>query len=456
MTARHDSLPSKANRQFICSMNSKSIDMKSTAVYKGLFYLLLVLSLTGEVLFAQNTNPTAADKHAEGMETNHIRVPNVLFSGVLLRNQEKNQTWYFPNVFEWFPANTVEGFVVNPQVKFTQHYNDGRFVSITPNVRYGFGNERLQAQLKIQHFYSPSKNAVLSLSGGRAMEQLYNESTLSALNNILYTFAYDQNFLKLYERSYVEVGHAFSPLKNFLLSTRVSWNERSPLTNLASFEEERIYTANNPTNIELSNAAFTEHQAVILEAELRWQIGHRLTKRRGQLVSEGEYPALTISYVNATDVILNGDVSYQKLSIGVQDEYKMGSAYGKWFVEAGDFLTKDQLTFVDFNHFKGRETVYGPYGNDQFQLLAYYTNSTADFYVQAHYEHHFSPLRKSGKSQIQPVAGIHYLYTDAGGHYVELGAGVDAILKFWRVDFYSSWREGKHESIGVRLGVTIE
>ncbi len=288
------------------------------------------------------------------------------------------------------------------------------------------------------------------------MEQLYNESTLNALANTLYTFAYDENFLKIYERSYVELAHTFSPQKNFLLSTTVSWNERSPLTNLVSFEEEGIYTANNPANAELTNTAFAKHQAVILEAELRWQIGHRLTKRRGQLISEGEYPALTLSYTNATDAILNGDVSYQNLSIGVQDEYKMGSAYGKWFVEAGDFLTKDQLTFVDFNHFKGRETIYGPYGIDQFQLLEYYANSTANLYLQGHYEHHFSPFRKNSKNSIQPVLGVHYLYTDAGGHYVELGAGVDTILKFWRIDFYNSWREGGHESTGVRLGFTIE
>ena len=430
--------------------------MKSTAARKGLFSALLTFLLMGQLLLAQNDQTTTDQDRAENLEANSIGFPNILFSGVLLQNKGKNQTWYFPNAFEWFPANTVEGFVINPQVKFTQNYEDGRFYSLSPNIRYGFGNERFQAQLKTQYFYNPTRNAVLSLSGGRAIEQLYGESTLSALNNTLYTFAYEENFLKIYERSYLELGHRFSPLKNFLLSTSIGWNERSPLSNLVSFEEEGIYAANDPTNVELPNTAFAKHRAVLLEAELRWQMGHRLTRRRGQLNSEGDYPALTISYVNATDAILGGNVAYQKLSVGVQGEYKVGQTRGTWFVEAGDFLKQDQLTFVDFNHFKGRETVYGPYGNDQFQLLEYYRYSTADFYVQGHYEHHFSPLRKSGKSRIQPVAGAHYLYTDAGGHYVELGVGVDAILKFWRVDFYNSWREGKHESAGVRLGFTIE
>jgi len=427
--------------------------MKAIKKYRNNVYAVLVCILFTQITQAQNED--VPQKKA----TNKISVPQVLFRGVLFENQEKNQVWYIPNVFELFPANTVEGFVFNSQVKFTQNYENGRFLSLNPNLRYGFGNERFQAHLKSQYYYSPKNFGLLELSGGRAIEQLYNESTLSAFNNTLSTFALSENFLKIYERTYVELGHTFSPLKNFLLTTKVSWNERNPLENLTRYEEDEDFTSNNPENFELDDTAFVKNTAVLFEAQLRWQLGHQMVRHRGEMLSKGKYPALTLSYANTTDNILGGGVSYQKLAFSVQDDFEIGDySFGKAFVEVGDFLSQDNLTFVDFNHFKGKETVYGDYDIDQFQLLEYYQNSTADFYVQAHYEHYFRPFYFIYDEQnYRPVAGVRYLYTEAGGHYTELGIGMDKMFKGnWRVDVYNSFRDGEHESFGVRVGFSID
>jgi hypothetical protein len=183
-----------------------------------------------------------------------------------------------------------------------------------------------------------------------------------------------------------------------------------------------------------------------------------MERRRGQFLSKGKYPAFTLSYTNATDEILGGDVSYEKLSLSIQDDYEIGYHRGRLFFELGDFLKKDNLTFVDFNHFKGKETVYGTYDNNQFQLLEYYSNSTAEFYVQGHYEHYFEPFYTIKEEfKFQPVIGVNYLYTEAGGNYVELGAGLDKMFgSDWRIDLYNSWREGKHDSFGVRIGFNMD
>ena len=273
------------------------------------------------------------------------------------------------------------------------------------------------------------------------------------------TFALNENLLKIYERTYVELGHTFSPVKDFLLTTNVSWNERNPLENLTKYEENEDFTSNNPENFELDDTAFTRNNAVLVEGKLRWQLGHQMVRQRGELVSKGKYPALTLSYINATDAILGGDVSFQKLAFSVQDDFEIGDySFGKAFVEVGDFLSQDNLTFVDFNHFKGKETVYGTYDIDQFQLLEYYQNSTADFYVQAHYEHYFRPFYFIyDELNYRPVAGIRYLYTEAGGHYAELGIGMDKMFSGnWRVDLYNSFRDGEHESFGVRVGLNFD
>ena len=122
----------------------------------------------------------------------------------------------------------------------------------------------------------------------------------------------------------------------------------------------------------------------------------------------------------------------------------------------GDFISKEELTFVDFKHFNGQRTVYGDFDIGDFQLLDYYQYSTTNFYIQGHYEHQWNGLTIRGKRNfLQPVIALHYLYTPAEGSYLEAGLGLNKLLKHWRVDFYNSWRRGKHESFGVRLGIVI-
>jgi len=408
-------------------------------------------------------NLNAQDKNSKYGVSNHnkkqdkpITISSILFGGVLVKNKAKRRVYYFPNAFEWFSVNTIEGFVINPQVKFTQNLDGNRFFTLTPSVRYGFENHRFQANIKSQFFYNPKKNGLVYISGGKSIEQIYSESTLSSLNNTLHTLLFKENFLKVYERTYAEIGHSFSPIKDFLFSSKVSWNERNPLNNLERFEEDDYYTSNNPVNSELSNTAFKMHQAFILQLKLRWQFRHQIVKKRGNLVSQGKYPSITLSYSNALLNVLGSDVSYQKIAVTLKDEYILGKTKGAWLVEIGDFLTNNELTFVDFNHFKGKQTFYGNYSNDQFQLLDYYYNSTSAIYFQAHYEHSFQPLTKSKKVKLKPVLGAHYLYTKTNGHYIELGGGLGKALGAWRVDFYSSFRNGDSESTGFRIGLVFD
>jgi len=420
-------------------------------------YLGLILFLLfAELLISQENNTLQIHNTPENLKVNTIGLSNILFSGVLLKNNKSSHVSYIPNIFELLPANTIEGFVINPQVKFSRNYNDNRFFSLTPNIRYGFGNKELYAQIKSNYFYSPKSNGQFIGSIGYTIEQLYEDNTLSALNNTLYTFILNENFLKIYQRSYIEFGHIFSPLKNFLLTTSINWNDRKPLNNLTRFEQNENFTSNAPKNIELENTSFENNQAVIFNVKLLWQIGHHLIKKKGNLVSKGKYPALTLSYTNATDKILGGDISYQKLAISVHKEFKTGLSYGQGFVEFGDFLKIDNITFLDFKHFKGNQTVYSSYTKDQFQLLNFYKFSTSELFIQAHYQHHFSLSRNKNKYKLQPVVGLHYLFTETAGHYIELGFGINKILKLWRIDIYKSWREWNQENFGIRLGIRLE
>ena len=57
------------------------------------------------------------------------------------------------------------------------------------------------------------------------------------------------------------------------------------------------------------------------------------------------------------------------------------------------------------------------------------------------------------KLNLQAVASANYLTTETIGNYVELGAGIEHIFKFMRVDYYWAFQDGSAFANGFRIGV---
>ena len=421
------------------------------------FSLLPYLSLNAQHQ-DKKTKPTPLpDTNKRSEKNRRAIVPQLLFSGVLLQNKTQKQVWYIPSLFELFPPNTIEGFVTNLHLSFTQYLSQGRFYNLKPWVRYGWGNQRIQAQLAAQFYYNPALKASVQLSGGRFVEQFNKESTLGALGNTVSTFLSKENYLKIYQRSYIALAHVIAPARNFLLNTTISWNERVSLQNLPQYNEPNgEFTSNDPVNDELPHTAFKKHQALLWNAQLRWQLAHQYVRKRGKFKSVSPYPAITVVYSGALAEAGGSDLSFQKVALRITEDFDAGrGGKGRFLIEAGDFISKDSLSFIDFNHFNGKRTIYGAFNIDDFQLLDYYRYSTTNFYLHSHYQHQFTPL-SLGRIKIRPILSANYLYTPAAGNYWELGVGLNKLLSIWRVGFYSSWLNHKHESIGVRFGVVLD
>ena len=92
-------------------------------------------------------------------------------------------------------------------------------------------------------------------------------------------------------------------------------------------------------------------------------------------------------------------------------------------------------------------------------MLDYYTYSTKNYFVEAHYEHDFSgfllnkfPLLR--KLKLNELAGVHYLYTDKNPNYFEVFFGLEK-LNTIRVDFVTAYAQDKKLAAGFRFGLEI-
>jgi len=313
----------------------KSLSMIQSFTFVALLCLALLVSesLPGQINQASTTSDSikSSPSYTPSRRTNKIRPQNLIFSGAALKYAKGRKLVYLPPLTNTLSANTVEGVVLDFRPSYTNKLPEGKFYYLKPSIRYGFSRSSLD------------------VSGGRYIKQLNEQSALAQNIYTSYTLLNEDNYLKIYEKTYLKLSNTSTLFKNLLLTGTLSWNERAPLENLPEYADGE-FTSNAPENLELDNTAFSRHQLTLLSLSLSWQANAKYTHKRGRFITEGE-------------------------------------------LETGDFISSEQLTFVDFNHFNGNQTIFN---NAQrlgdFQLLDYYTYSTRSAYLKAHYEHRWKGI----------------------------------------------------------------
>lgn len=426
---------------------------------KIFFYILpFILSFS---LFAQESQVENLDTtKTEHRDSSNTSIGRSIFAGILLHNKQKQQSLYISPLIDLFQFNTIEGFTTQLSGSYTKHLKSHRFYALKPKFRYGFGNQSFHSQVSFEHYYDPSRFASIEVSGGKFVEQLNSSNPISALNNTYYTLLFDRNFLKIYDNTFFEVSHTFSPIKDFLLTTDVNWAERSPLQNLSRYTVgNSTFTSNDPRNNELNSTAFATHKSLIFRTEISWQYKYKSIRSRGKFKSVSNHPKLTLTYVTGVPSILGSNLSYQKLAFQVEHIFKFKSIGSSQFhSEIGGFVSMDNLSFIDFKHFNGNRTLYDEFEISKFQLLDYFQYSTSRFYLESHYQHHFngSILRKISflkKTKIQSVISINHLYSQTNKNYWEFGMGIEKIFNKIRFDYYISLKEGVFQNNSIRFGI---
>ncbi|MBK7433849.1 MAG: hypothetical protein IPI66_08025 [Chitinophagaceae bacterium] len=156
---------------------------------------------------------------------------------------------------------------------------------------------------------------------------------------------------------------------------------------------------------------------------------------------------------------MGSDVNFDKWRFTISDDKNLKMAgLLKYKIGIGGFLNTKRLFIQDFQHFNGnRSTSASEYVNS-FQLAPYYLNSTtAAFHAFGHLEHHFNgmitnkiPLFKRLNWNL--VAGSNAFYVNTGNNYVEIFAGIENILKTFRVDFVAAYTNGNKAQATFRIG----
>lgn len=359
--------------------------------------------------------------------------------------------------------NTVEGAVLNLALHYRRWYADSpREFSFTPTFRYGWSNERFQAKIDGRYYYDPFKLSRIQASGGRFVSQLNSSEPISPFWNSFYTLIRENNYLKLFEKTYLNLAHQTEVRNGLMLALSVEYADRRPLVNTTDFRfadrANQSFTSNAPENAELPDTSFPRHQALFASLGLQFRPAQQyITRPDEKWVLGSRYPTFRLQYTRAFKGLLGSDVGYDKLAFSVNDRQRFGLVgTSSYQVQLGGFLRRDQLYFMDFRHFSGNQIMYaGTFSG--FQLLDYYRYSTTGRYLEAHFSHEFNgfifnKIPVFRRLKWQEVLTLNYLNTPASNHYLELGLGIEHIFKFFRVDFFTSFQSRQKVGTGIRTG----
>lgn len=394
-------------------------------------------------------------------KNNRLTLGKLLVFGYNHRNSYDNRNIYLQPIFRTFQFNTVEGLVTDFSLRYTKYDSLRHYWRVEPTIRYGFANQRLQAKLEVDYRFNPIKSGVISLSGGQYVEQLSRIESITPFLNSMYSLLDEQNFMKLYEKAFARLSYRREIKHGLGLFAVAEYAERREMRNHSDYRWRdvggREYTPNFILD-ENIDTRFPTNQALTLGLVLSFQFGqdYVLYPNR-KVIMNDRYPNILLNYRKGIPA-LGSDVDYDFLSLVIKDKLPVGMlGEGSLELDGGKFLRREQLSFVDYRHFKGNQTILSNFDFSSFQLLDYYRFSTNDWYFKAHYEHHFNGFLLNGipflrRLKWQTVVGGNYLYTEALGHYAELRLGIEHIFKVLRVDFVTAWQAGETLDTRVQIG----
>lgn len=401
--------------------------------------------------------------------TNKFKLGDII-GGYTYNNSYEDWRAGITSPIEAISFNTVQGWNANIGAFYTKGYNDfERYISVRGNINYGFSDDRLRGTLAATYKFNNKSRPYLTLSGGVITQQFNPNNPISKSLNTGFSLFNEENFMKIYENSYVQASYSNELFNGFRVNASLGYQRRKALFNTTDQawypQDNRDYTSNNPIDeTAFGVAPFDTHNIMKLNLTARINFAQNyLSYPDGKYnIPNRKYPTVILGYEKGFSSSID-DYNFDQVKIRVRQGLNVGDkGRFQYNIKAGKFFNGDDIAFVDYQHFNGNQTKVGSgsYLN-VFNNLPYYAASTNDSYLEMHAEHDFNgfllgrvPLLK--KLNFNLVLGAHALATPDNRPYQEYTIGLDNIgwgkFRFLRLDYVRSYQSG-FQSDAVLIGL---
>ena len=387
-------------------------------------------------------------------------------TGYTYSNTYKRWRFSYDGVLGDINFNTVQGWHGETGVSFLSWSDDDfqRTFSAFAKANYGFSDDRLRYTGGFSRRFNRSNRSRLSVFGG-VEARSFNTSAISETVNNVATLFFERNFLKLYERSFIQANYSQELINGVNIGLNLSYEGRDAQSNTTDQtffpKNDEVFTSNDPlAPLDETSIPFENHNIVKGQVSARINFDQKYYNYPiGKFnISDDRYPTLFLAYETGFGAT-EDDFNFSQLRVALRQGFDIGSkGRFNYNLKAGTFFdTGSDISFVDFQHFNGNQTRIGTEATyiNRFNLLPYFDLSTNQSYFEGHVEHDFKGWilgKIPGINQLNfnLVVGAHVLSTQDNKPYSEFSIGIDNLgwgnFRLLRVDYVQSY--GLNDDLG--------
>lgn len=369
-------------------------------------------------------------------KNNKFTLGKLLLRGYSLNNRYDKKYWNFDPLFRSVFYNTVEGFAFKYGISYQKVLEDRKFYFIRPELRYGFGNKILTANLRANYYYDPIKRANVSFALGSDIVDLNNHGTMSLLTNSINSLFFEKNYVKLFKKEFINISSSRELANGLQAFASINYSKNSTLKNTSNYTirdyEDITLTSNNPFTPDSETPLFPTYNSLNISLNLSYAFGQKfITRPDGKFYEQSKYPRLQLGYKKGIKNILSSDVDYDLVNLEVYQEKISSGLLGftSFVIGIGKFLNNKSVFYPEYKHFMGNNATVFPPNLRKFRYLDFYHYSTDQQYLEAHLEHNFAgfftnkiPLLR--KLKLEEFIGVNYLSQPKKRNYTEYYFGV--------------------------------
>jgi hypothetical protein len=314
--------------------------------------------------------------------------------------------------------NPVDGYTIQRNLEFRQTFSLSNYYSINANIRYALSRKAINGDLEYLRNFDENRQR-LYLGIGSNVYQINVTNPVSESYNKFYALLLNENYLKLYQKNFVNLGYEYQVSSKIRFSGFFEFRYRKGLSNHVDqgfFTNSTFFTSNVPMNYELGNTSFQHNNQLYARFYMRWQpLSSWRRFNQVRRLSNNEGPTFNFQLENG---LINQ--SFSKISLSASQSISLNRlGQLSYFVNYSQFLEKPS-SFLDYQHFKGNEM--DVVGNDRrmFYTLPNYLFSTNSSHVRAHI--HWEP-RKLIFSQIN-LLNLYGIREHIGYNYLKIYAPI--------------------------------
>ncbi len=405
--------------------------------------------------------------------------PMALLTGYAYQNRYKSTSIGFGSVLSAVNFNAVQGLNLTLPFSYSKNFKDSMFAetrrtfTMTPSLNYSFAEQKLRGEFSSSYLFNRFTYDRLTVSFGKKVQQ-FNPKDIISAPWAMYQALYEKRHIYfVYDKIFANIAYQRDIANGMWARIAFEAAQRDPLsisTQYSFKKKGESYNSNVPMQQIGAIPIGISGEAVTADLNFRWTLNQKYTTYpHARFNEEPHFPIFRAHLQKAFDNSQNSRADFTKVELSIeQSSLPVGLVgYSEIRAEFGGFLSKKQLSFIDYKHFNGNELNLSNSNNfmQGFLNLPYYQYSTTNNYFMANWQHHFEgfilgkiPLiRKLGFKEIARVA---YLNTPELGNYAEAGFGIDNIgyglFRIIRVDLSWQYQDNKfNKSPKFMLGINM-